>query len=270
MARSITLAIVQSFALAASQIAFTPHVDAAESEFVFRIPPGWIDLARPGTRPPRGTPQHVLDIAHSEGIRVYAIDPKHLTPNGAAVNLNVVEQPGTERITDRTMKRCAVEVVDQFKKMGFTARVLGEPAIRDMGGVSIGVLDVALEIQGNTCRARHYIIPGKAHMAVMTYFAPEALFVRYEPLFDLSAMATGGAYEAPKTVDFGRAARAGLLGGFAGAIVAWFAYREQEKKKNAAAALPNPYSCWHCPICKRRHAATTLQCRCGAAKADRM
>jgi hypothetical protein len=246
---------------------------ATDSGFVYHIPDGWIDLVKADSKP-ANLAQPIFDEARNGQYLIYAVDPDRLTATTAPVNMNVKEAPGSRRVTKAALEEVRQGVLGEIAKVGIKANSVGEPIIRDLNGVDIGILDFLFEAPGVRFRVRQYAIPGERHMAILSFAVPESLFPEYQSIIDASAMATGGA---KKSGGFGPLAYvgfAGLIGAAIGAVIA--ITRSFSSKKTApvaagrapTAATPTPtQSIWYCPTCKRRVPASVGQCRCGTMRA---
>jgi hypothetical protein len=236
----------------------------AASDFTYRIPDGWIDLAD-RSESTEGIPPFVVQEARSGKYIHYAVDPRMVTAQGAQVSFNALEQPGTGRMNTATLHQTAAEMTQGVATSGFTMSVM-DMKIEQLGGVDIGVITSIMETPRGNLQLVQYMIPGKTHIAVLTYGCPPAQLERYRPIFESAAMATKGAYT-PRLFDFKRLVFIAVLGGLVAGLVA-LSVMGVGKKKPAAA--PRPISStpimWDCATCKRRVPMRLDVCRCGAAR----
>ena len=119
-------------------------------------------------------------------------------------------------------------------------------------------------------RLLQYLIPGRTSAGTLTYACAPEDFESYRPLFEASAMATRGAVAHPRGgINWGRAMRSGVIGGFVGLVMALVL---AAKKKNATVpapaggVAPAAPAGWDCPSCKRRVPSRIAECRCGAPR----
>ncbi len=242
---------------------FVPAAHAANG-FTYRIPDGWIDLAD-RTTATEGIPPFVVQEARSGKYVHYAVDPRMVTAQGAPVSFNVLEQRGTGRINNATLVQTAAEMTEGVAHSGVTMNVM-DKRLQQLGGVDIGVITSIMETPRGNLQLVQYMIPGKTHVAVLTYGCPPDQLQRYRPIFESSAMATNGAYQA-RLFDFKRLLFIVVLGGLAAGLLAIIGMGIGKKKP---AVAPRPISStpimWECATCKRRVPMRLDACRCGAAR----
>jgi hypothetical protein len=243
---------------------FVSAAYAAEGTFTYRIPDGWIDLADPTTSTDN-IPAFVAHEGRSGKYVHYAIDPTMVTPTGAQVSFNALEQKGTGRMTDATLRQTADEMTRGVASSGLKMNIQNTK-IQKLQGVDIGVITSVMETPRGNLQLVQYMIPGKTHVAVLTYGCPPDQLERYRPIFESSAMATKGAYTNnifnPKAIVM-----AVILGGFGAAVIALISISLSKKKKPVPARISSSMPLmWDCATCRRRVPMRMDVCRCGAPR----
>lgn len=264
---SRTLTWIQCVAVALSFV-LTADAQAPASGFVYRIPEGWIDLTKE-VSVSRNAPQAISELAKSGQFVIYAIDPKQVSGERAPVNMNVIEHAGSERVTKAFLEQSRHAMHRKLAETGFSVRSVGNAVVRENAGVDIGMFDSAYDLGGQEFRLRQYVIPGKEHMAIVSFTCPEKLFAQYEANFEAAVMATGGTYQKGSS-----GSESLFMGTFVGLMIAvaslFFAFGKGKWKtmmtSTASPSMPQAQSIWHCGTCKRRVPISIAQCRCGAAR----
>lgn len=249
--------------IAAAVLLWVSCVYAGELEY--SIPPGWVDLAAGDYV--RNAPQFLLDEAKSGKYAVYAVDPAAVTPTGAPVSFNVVEQRTSGRVTRGAILAGVQELTNAMGSMGAQVDLL-DTTMMKIGSVQIARSRVYIDSPQLLLRMDQYAIPGRTTSAVLTFVCPPHQYEHYAPIFERAALATRGAYQ-HGGLDFGRAFRSGAMfaavGGVAGLAVGAVA-AVMKKRKPAPAPVASSVSTWECPACRRRVPLRIAECRCGAAK----
>ncbi|HEX7150440.1 MAG TPA: hypothetical protein VF618_03055 [Thermoanaerobaculia bacterium] len=250
-------------------IAALVALPAVADDFTYELPPGWVDLVKTDLA---GAPEFLVKEARSGKYKIWAADPDAMTPLGAPVNMNVVEQAGSGKVTKEAMEEAASGMRAQFEKLGIDATILGEPQLQQLDGVPIGVLDSTLTAPNGKLRLRQYFIPGEKKVAVLTYACSPDAYDEYRNLFEVSARATKGARKTSGLggggdgggIDWTRAFVVGALGAVGGGALGLLL---QMKKKKAVLVAPRVVaSMWECATCKRKVPVRMDTCRCGAGR----
>lgn len=240
-------------------------VPACAEEFTYELPPGWVDLAKRGPNT-FNAPEFLINEARSGKYRIWAADPDRITRLGAPVNMNVVEQPGTGKVTEEVMREAVDGMRKQLDQLGVEYSLLGQPQIRKMNGVNVGIVESQMTTPQGSLRMRQYFIPGEKKAAVITYACPPDDWDDYQNLFDVSAHGTKGAHEHGGGIHWSRALRTGAFGAFIGAIVGAIIGLAKKLKKPAPVTPRVVASMWECATCKRKVPLRMDVCRCGAGR----
>ena len=238
----------------------------AESDFHYKIPDGWVNLATPGSVADN-VPAAVKTEAASGKYAVYAGDPERMSRQSVPVSFNVVEMPSTGRVTEAVLTQGAAQMRDQLSRTGAKVEILETKVIK-LDGVDIGVVGSTMETQRGSLRLLQYMIPGKTHLAVLTYGCPPADFAHYQPIFESSAMATTGAFD-HSAFDLGyKFGRIWVFGAFGAVVAVIITLVNAGKAKNKAMIPVQPSTpiVWDCPNCKRRVPMRLTECRCGTLR----
>jgi hypothetical protein len=236
----------------------------AASGLHYSIPDGWVDVSDP-TVSTSGIPEFIVREARSGKYVIYAVDPANTSEQGALVSFNVIEQAGKGRIIQAMVDQTAAEVEKSVAATGLTLKVT-DRRMAKLGTVDIGVVEAVMNTPRGQLQLVQYLIPGKTHVAVLTYDCPVALRERYKPIFEASAMATTGTYS-HSLFNFKQLALFGLFGAIiAGTIAAVVAGSSKKKRKGPAPSIYASPTMWDCPTCKRRVPVRLDACRCGAAR----
>ena len=115
----------------------------AESEFHYKIPDGWVNLATPGSVADN-VPPAVKTEAASGKYAVYAGDPERMTRQSVPVSFNVVEMPSTGRVTEAVIVQGANQMRDQLSRTGAKVEILETKVIK-LEGVDIGIVGSTME-----------------------------------------------------------------------------------------------------------------------------
>jgi hypothetical protein len=257
----------------------------AASEFRYKIPDGWWDLReaqRPGPNQKNmdNVPLKLTQDATSGTFAVVAIDPQTTKFNRVGASFNAVEAPTTGRITLEEMEKFGPALMAQFKAKGLSANLL-EVKVDKFNGVKVGVIrfNATDLIEGQERTLVQYVIPGRKGAAVLTYSAPKASFNSYAAMFEDSARATKGGYEAGgfNWIEF---FAMGAIGGLVGLGVTFMRKRRAGATADvdggvavsAAPKTPAPAKkvtskyVWDCPGCGKPVPLRLEQCRCGTAR----
>ena len=169
---------------------------AAPSKFVFKVPPGWVDISEGA--PPANlarVPAVLVEEARKNHFAFCAADVDH-ADDGFMENVNAIVEPGTAKIDMTFMHQLGESIADEAKKAGSNHHVV-ELGLAKASGVTVGRYVSELGAPPNTVKQVGYIIPGKDSHAILTYSTTPAEFARYAPIFDQAAQATLGVEEPP-------------------------------------------------------------------------
>lgn len=248
-------------AVAALCLLFAASSVHASHGFEYKVPDGWINLADPFASIV-GIPYFVVEEARSGKYAVYAVDPEMTTEKGALVSFNAMEQEGTAAVTSPSLLIVSEGMKANLKRAGLRMETK-ETKIRKLGKVDIGMVISVLETKSGPLQLTQFVIPGKTHMAILTYGCPPESYDHYLPIFESSALATTGAESHGfnlKNVFF-----AGALGAMFAVIVAAITIVNANRKKTPVPISSSP-SMWTCATCNRRVPLRFDVCRCGAAR----
>jgi hypothetical protein len=275
--------------LAAACLAMCLASPASAGEFEYSIPAGWIDLRAAityaGSRDTSNIPQRLLQDAGGGQYAVAAADPNGSTKDKAGATFNAVEMPGAGRVTIEVVKKGVDELVGQLEAAGLRVSVI-DATLTKLNGVNVGMTTIDVDTPRGTRTLRQYLITGRKNMTVLSYGAPKAEFDRYLPVFEASARATKGGYEAGWfnwkriLVNAGIGA---LFFGMVGFVMGYVRKRRDAAEQGEtagdaqpAASKPGTRSAppakktsryvWACPGCGNPVPARLDQCRCGTAR----
>lgn len=260
--RVILIPMQKSIAAFGLCLLFVSAVYAANG-FTYRIPDGWIDVTDPSSST-ENIPSFVVREARSGKYARYAIDPSMVTGQGALVSFNALEQKGSGRITTAGLHQTAAEMTQSVASSGLTMNVM-DTKIEKLKGVDIGVITSMMKTPRGNLQLVQYMIPGKTHLAVLTYGCPPDQLDRYRPVFESAAMATTGAYD-HNLFNVKAIVGATILGGLGAAVIALIAIAAGKKKAAPARIASSGPILWDCATCKRRVPMRMDACRCGAPR----
>lgn len=260
--RAILTAMQKSIAALGLCLLFVSAAYAANG-FTYRIPDGWIDVTDPSSST-ENIPSFVVQEARSGKYVHYAVDPRMVTAQGAQVSFNALEQKGSGRITTAGLHQTAAEMTQGVATSGFTMNVM-DMKIQKLKGVDIGVITSVMETPRGNLQLVQYMIPGKTHLAVLTYGCPPDQLDHYRPIFESAAMATTGAYD-HNLFNVKAIVLATIVGGVGAAVIALIAVAAGKKKPAPARIASSGPILWDCATCKRRVPMRMDACRCGAPR----
>jgi hypothetical protein len=181
-----------AFALLVSSAAHA----AAPSQFVFKVPAGWVDYSEKAAPADIARiPPVVVEEARKNHFAFCAADIDH-ADDGFMENVNAIVEPGTAKIDMTFMHQLGESIAEEAKKSGSNHHVV-ELGLAKAGSVTVGRYVSELGAPPNTVKQVGYILPGKDQHAIVTYSTTPAEFARYAPIFDQAAQATLGVEEPP-------------------------------------------------------------------------
>jgi hypothetical protein len=217
----------------------------AISEFRFQIPAQFRDLssAAPASNFD-GLPEAIVNEAKSGKHAAFAMDFRW--EDGFYENFNAVVTKGALRVESGSVEEHSSKLAAEYGKAFGSPVTILEKDVTNIGGIPSFriVYDVVIPPQ-LTMRQMQYFVPGEREFAILTYSATPETFAQYRPAFEASALATQGA-AAPKSIDWWRAGRTGLIGGAVAGVLGLFYQllkgRQQPKRPPMRRMPPRPVS----------------------------
>lgn len=186
----------------------------------FSIPSGWVDVSpgAPEANFGKLNPAAARE-ARSGKFAAMAFDFEG-TRDDFTANLNVTLNEGGAVIDESKREEIARQLVAGIREVVPSVQ-LRESSVVEIDGVRCLQVVYDTDQQGHPLRQMAVVMPAGARTAIATYTARRDAFERYRAAFEASAQGTTGLAEPPRRgIDFGRAARAGVIGALIGGVVA--------------------------------------------------